>query len=75
MNGKEINVHTRRLTLYEHKYLLKKDVRSHVVKSLKGFHLENIVNSRWGASSKSYEVNRRWFGMDEGQMCGLIIMK
>ena len=64
VNGSEMNVHSRRLSFYENKYLLTEDVRSHVLKSTKGFQVEKILSVRWNSKSREYELLCRWFGME-----------
>lgn len=62
VNGKEMNVHTRRLAFYENKYLLTEDVRPHVLRSTRGFQLQKVISSRY--SDREYELLCRWFGME-----------
>ncbi|MFK7806887.1 MAG: RNase H-like domain-containing protein [Saprospiraceae bacterium] len=65
INGKEMNVHSRRIAFYESKYLLKEDVRSHVLRSTKGFQISKIVDSRWDSTLREYFLLCKWFGMEE----------
>jgi hypothetical protein len=68
VNGKEKNVHVRRLIFYENKYLLgRNDIRNHAIHSSKGFEIDKIVSSRGNAKTNDVEFEVLWFGMPKSE--------